>query len=63
VEVEERNIESGRMFLDEREIRRFDWCGHEDEGVRCQDFVFGKEGLDWLRQLLASLRLRPQQSD
>jgi hypothetical protein len=57
VEVEERDVQSGRVFLDEREVRRFDWCGHKDEGVGCQDFVFREEGLDWLLYVLASFSM------
>ena len=58
VEVEERDVQSGRMFLDEREVRGFDWCGHEDEGVWCQDLVFGKEGFNWLLYVLVLLMLQ-----
>ena len=48
VEVEERDVQSGRMFLDEREVCRFDRCGREYEGVGSEDFIFGEEGFNRL---------------
>ena len=53
VEVEERDVQSGGVLLDEREVCGFDGCGHEYEGVWRQDFVFGKEGFNRLLYMLA----------